>query len=116
MRAARGKPALAGSHDVRFSVADSGDLALVAFAGRDVGVDVERIRDRPIAARAEALGIERFFERWTRLEARGKVRGGGLFGGDPGEAFACTSIDVGPGYAAAVAVAADEAQVRLIPY
>jgi len=116
VRTAGGKPALAGSHDVSFSVSDSGDLALVAVAEREIGVDVERIRDRPIAARAEALGIERFFERWTWLEAKGKARGVGLFGGRGAEAVACTSIDVGPGYAAAVAVDADEAQVRLVRY
>src|SRR5438105_2001064 len=105
VRSARGKPALAGDHDLSFSVSDSGDLALVAVAGREVGVDVERIRDRPVAARAEALGIEHFFERWTRLEAAGKARGGGLFDVHANDGVACTSIDVGPGFAAAVAVA-----------
>jgi 4'-phosphopantetheinyl transferase len=116
VRSVRGKPRIAGPHEVRFSVSDSGDLALVAVAGREVGVDVERVRDRPAAARAAALGLENFFERWTRREATGKALGTGLFGARAADRLACTSIDVGPGYAAAVAVAADGVQVRLRPY
>jgi 4'-phosphopantetheinyl transferase len=116
VRGPAGKPALEGGEQVSFSVADSGDLALVAIAGRAVGVDVERVRERPIAARAEALGVERFFERWTALEARGKARGRGLAAGHPGEDVACTALDVGAGYAAALALAADEVHVRLHPY
>ena len=116
VRAPGGKPSLAGAGGVSFSVSDSGDLALVAIAACDVGVDVERIRDRPIAAWAERLGIQRFFDRWTVAEARGKVHGRGVLGGRAGEGVACTPIDVGPGYAAAVAAAAHEVRVRLHPY
>ena len=116
MRAPGGKPALAGREDVLFSVSDSADLALVAIARAEIGVDVERIRDRPVAARAEARRLELFFEHWTAAEARGKARGGGLRAAEPGEDLACTSIDVGPDYAASVAVAADEVRVRLRPY
>jgi len=116
VRSLRGKPALDGGHDVQFSVSDSGDLALVALAGRDVGVDVERIRGRPAAARAGALGIDRFFERWTRLEATGKARGNGLFARAGEGGLICEALDVAPGYAAAVAIAAEGIEVRLRPY
>jgi 4'-phosphopantetheinyl transferase len=116
VRSEHGKPALGGEHDLRFSVSDSADLALVAVAGRDVGVDVEQIRNRPAATRAAALGIDRFFERWTRLEAEGKARGTGLLGRRGRERLTCTSIDVDPGFAAAVAVAADRIEVLLRPY
>jgi hypothetical protein len=101
---------------VRFSVSDSADLALVAVARCDVGVDVEEIRDRPAAARAAAAGIDRFFERWTRREAIGKALGGGLLAVERDRPVSCTSIDVGHGFAAAVAVAGSEAEVRLRPY
>jgi 4'-phosphopantetheinyl transferase len=116
VRSRHGKPALAGRPDLRFSVSDSGDLALVALARHDVGIDIERIRDRPAARRAAELGVERFFERWTRTEASGKALGTGLLGSGGREALSCTSLDVGPGFAAAVAVAADEIDVRLHPY
>jgi len=115
-RSVRGKPALAGGRDVRFSVSDSGDLALVALAARDVGVDVERVRSRPAAARAAALGIDRFFERWTRFEAIGKARGSGLFARADEGGLICEALEVAPGYAAAVAVAAQGIEIRLRPY
>lgn len=116
VRSMRGKPMVAGADELRFSVSDSGDLALVAVAGREVGVDVERVYDRPAARRA-AIGTERFFERWTRLEATGKALGTGLVRPrGSGAALACTSLDLGPGFAGAVAVAADEVRVRLRPY
>jgi hypothetical protein len=108
--------ALAGEPGLRFSVSDSSDLALVAVADREVGVDVERIRDRPAAARAAALGIDRFYERWTMLEATGKALGTGLRGACEGVGITCSALDVGPDFAAAVAVAADEVEVRLYPY
>jgi 4'-phosphopantetheinyl transferase len=116
VRSEHGKPALAGEHDIRFSVSDSADLALVAVARREVGVDVEQIRARPAATRAAALGVDRFFERWTRLEAEAKALGTGLLGLRGRERLTSTSIEVGPGFAAAVAVAADRAEVLLRPY
>ena len=115
-RSVGGKPVVAGAEDVRFSVSDSGDLALVAVARREVGVDVERVRSRSASVRS-SLGTDAFFERWTKLEAVGKARGTGLLrtgGGNGG--FTCTAVDVGPGFAAAVAVEAERARVRLRPY
>jgi 4'-phosphopantetheinyl transferase len=116
VRSWHGKPAVTGEPELRFSVSDSGDLALVAIARCDVGIDLERIRDRPAAQRAAQLGIDRFYERWTRLEAEGKAVGTGLLRPQGRKRVTCTSIDVGPRFAAAVAVAADGAEVVLRPY
>jgi 4'-phosphopantetheinyl transferase len=115
VRSNRGKPVLTGC-GIHFSVSDSADLALVAVARREVGVDVEQVRRRAASERA-AIGTAGFFEGWTRLEAIGKARGTGLLpppGGDAG--LACASLDVGPGFAATVAVAANGVDVRLLPY
>src|SRR5207237_9401676 len=102
---------------MHFSISDSGDLALVAIARREVGVDLERVRRRPVAARAAPLGTRAFFERWTRFEATGKALGTGLLRRrrDDG-ALACASVDVGRGFAAAVAVEAEGVEVHLRPY
>src|SRR3954465_6512454 len=54
VRSNRGKPILPGGGP-HFSVSDSGDLALVAVARREVGVDVERVRRRAASERA-AIG------------------------------------------------------------
>src|SRR3954447_14643323 len=117
-RAHRGKPMIAGGERLRFSVSDSGDLALIAVARCEVGVDVERVRQRPAAVRAAPLGTKEFFDRWTRLEATGKALGTGLVGRRPRDdgGLACASIDVGSGFAAAVAVEGEGVDVRLRPY
>jgi 4'-phosphopantetheinyl transferase len=91
------KPALdLGSEGLHFNVSHSGNLALLAFArGREVGVDVERMRHdldiEGISARCftppEAAALrslprpERtraFFACWTRREAFAKATGAGL--------------------------------------
>lgn len=93
-----GKPALAGAsgEEIRFNVSHSGGVALYAITrGREVGVDVERIRpdvavaeiaerffSRPEAAMLRTLPAaaqrEAFFRCWTRKEAYIKARGEGL--------------------------------------
>jgi 4'-phosphopantetheinyl transferase len=116
VRSNRGKPMVAGAGSLRFSVSDSADLALVAVARREVGVDVEQVRDRTASARA-AIGTEAFFERWTRMEATGKALGTGLVRPRSAEGgLVCASLDLGPGFAAAVAVTADQVEVQLRPY
>ncbi len=92
-----GKPALVGG-SLHFNLSHSGALGLVALSRTfEVGVDLERIRPvarmERIAARlfdpdtrqavangARELRLFRFFEAWTRLEARQKCVGTGLFG------------------------------------
>jgi 4'-phosphopantetheinyl transferase len=91
-----GKPHLAGNSDIRFSTSHSHGLVLLAFArGRDVGVDIERVRAdlglEEIAARCfspreiatlhslrNGLRERAFFACWTRKEALAKAEGKGL--------------------------------------
>ena len=89
-----GKPSLVG-HDLHFNLSHSYDYALVAVAGEEVGVDIERIGpvdDLPrlaqksfSAAEIETLEAlpaaqrnEGFFTCWTRKEAVIKALGEGL--------------------------------------
>ncbi len=94
-----GKPALAGESDgdaIRFNVSHSHGVALYAVTrGREVGIDLERIRfDLAVAEIAERFFSRRevamlrtlppegqrqaFFRCWTRKEAYTKARGEGL--------------------------------------
>lgn len=97
---AHGKPALTSPHqDVRFNLSHTRGMSLIAVSrGREVGVDIERMRgDAPVAQIApryfsdeewdalqglpepERLGA--FHEIWTRKEACLKAVGTGLAGG-----------------------------------
>jgi len=93
----RGKPALADPEaSLRFNLSHSGELALIALArGREVGVDVERIGERPPA----------FYEEWTRREALGKCFGGGLAEPPPRRPVRMVPLDLGADWAGALAVA-----------
>ncbi len=119
-----GKPALAGS-GLRFNLSHSGDLLLLAICwGREVGVDVEEMRDSiPFEMLAddffepeEAWSLRvlpaperawRFYDLWTSAEARLKASGLGLSAGlhvvTP-DRWALCSLRPAAGYAGALAV------------
>jgi 4'-phosphopantetheinyl transferase len=119
-----GKPRLAVDPGrLSFNLSHSGGLALVALApgGVDVGVDVERIKERRDLARlaarwlpaADALAVAAvpsaeqagiFYPAWTRHEARVKCTGVGLAGTPPGPEVTAVRLEIDAGYAAAVAV------------
>ncbi len=123
--AAGGKPRLAGDGP-RFNLSHSGALALIALASTEVGVDVERLdRDRDVLALApHALDPaataavreapperrhELFYAAWARREAEAKCRGEGIWTDPAGgpERPAVVSLAPPPGFAAALAVAAE---------
>jgi len=113
----KGKPYLASAPDIRFNLSHSREMALVAVAREiEVGVDIERVRPMPeYAAIAQRFfppgapapnGVRDFFRHWTRFEALLKAHGAGLYGAGatpPGD-WSITEIDVGPRFAAALAV------------
>lgn len=124
-----GKPRLEeGADRLRFNLSHSGAIALVAVsAAHPVGVDVEAVQpDRdPIGLAERALGpadvaavraaspVDRalvFHRLWVRHEARLKCLGVGIFRDAPPRdgTVAVRDLDVAPGYAAAVAVAAPQ--------
>jgi 4'-phosphopantetheinyl transferase len=130
-----GKPRLAEAPErLSFNLSHSGEVALVAVTvgAVPVGVDVERLRARrnlprlaarwlpaEDAAAVAGAGSEeererRFYEAWTRHEARVKCAGGGLAGPVPGPEVRAWPLEVGTGYAAAVAIdAAAEPRILL---
>jgi 4'-phosphopantetheinyl transferase len=94
-----GKPELTGrgpTHDLRFSTSRSGRRLVVALAwGRDVGIDIERCRPELVTQRAIELALPaseaarfktlapaartaKFYQAWTRLEAKLKAMGEGF--------------------------------------
>jgi 4'-phosphopantetheinyl transferase len=109
----RGKPSLPDS-EVRFNVSHSDGVAVYALSrGREVGVDVERVRPvsgadriaerffsiperealRAVPARART---QAFFTCWTRKEAYVKARGEGL--GLPLDQFTVSLAPDGPAW------------------
>jgi 4'-phosphopantetheinyl transferase len=102
-----GKPHLAEpAAGVAFNLSHSEAVALIAVAaGGEVGVDVQRI----LAKRPRA-----FYEDWAEREARLKCLGTGLAGPPPPEAakLAARRLDLGPAYAASIALADPPAALR----
>jgi 4'-phosphopantetheinyl transferase len=136
-----GKPHLAGDFEIRFSTSHSHGLVLLAFArGRDIGVDVERVRadlgleeiaarcfsPREIATLHPLRNGQReraFFALWTRKEALAKAEGKGLamLLDTEGESFEPTNwtlreLTPDPGYAAALAVEGDGSRLSCWQY
>ena len=105
---------------LHFNLSHADEMALIAIsASAEVGVDVERIRSvghaQKIARRfftakdlswlEEEPSEERFFQAWTRTEARLKSRGRGVFTtSSEATPVSVLNIDAQVGYAAAVAV------------
>lgn len=121
-----GKPALADpAAPLRFNLSHSGGLILIALArDREVGIDVERIdprrnvlrlSDRALDAAAAAAVRAAppddrsvvFHNAWARREAVAKCHGVGLRAPLPATPVAISTLEVGPGFAAAVAVAGE---------
>ena len=125
----KGKPELGAGFsgsDLRFNLSHSHDRVVFAFSrGRETGVDVEKIRPlaqadeiaRRYFAQADQERIRRlrprwrlraFFRSWTRLEARIKISGDGLFSPAPVQendsGFEVRDVPIGHRYAAAVAL------------
>jgi 4'-phosphopantetheinyl transferase len=120
----KGKPRLAVDPGrLAFNLSHSGGLALVALApgGLDVGVDIERIKERRDLARLAARWLPEadaravaavppadqaavFYPAWTRREARVKCTGVGLAGRAPGREVTAVQLEIDAGYAAAVAI------------
>jgi 4'-phosphopantetheinyl transferase len=132
-----GKPALAfpSSSPLRFNLSHSGALSLVAIAAdREVGIDLEAIEEgRDVLALArhglepeEAAAVAAappeqrsaaFHRAWVRREALAKCFGSGLAAPPPSGPATTFELDAGPGYAAALAVAGQEAAtVRLYTF
>ncbi|MFF4368397.1 4'-phosphopantetheinyl transferase family protein [Streptomyces sp. NPDC001594] len=129
-----GRPALAGVGAPHFSLSHTGDLVLIAVAGRPVGVDVEALPDpqraasvgealhpaerRAVHAAQPALRPAVFARLWARKEAYLKGLGTGVgrspdldYLGDPGvgaparpSGWTVRDVPVGPDHAAAVAL------------
>jgi phosphopantetheinyl transferase len=99
-----GKPALAEPEaTLRFNLSHSGERALIGFAqGEEIGIDIQRFRQggrrRPVS----------YYAAWARREAVAKCHGTGLWRPLPDAPVAVRPLDVGPGFAAAVAVAGEK--------
>lgn len=116
-----GKPRLAGD-ELFFNLSHSGGHRVLAVASREVGVDVEVVRDRGDVRVLAEIGLpaadagrveaapphERnalFHRLWVRHEARLKCHGVGLVAPlPPGAADEVIDLDLGPGVVAALAV------------
>jgi 4'-phosphopantetheinyl transferase len=137
-----GKPSLEPAQNpegITFNVSHSGGFSLLAFGlAPPLGVDVERLRPETriddvakavfsLAQCASLLALPRpvrrraFFDAWVRTEATVKALGGGLSltneawaaEGARAARWCVRNIEVGPGYAAAIAVGLRSPDFRL---
>jgi hypothetical protein len=125
----QGKPRLTPPyHELRFSLARSGDLAAFALTrDAEVGIDLERVdsgldavklarllpaeRSRSIDEASPTLRTRVFFEQWTAHEAQLKATGRGFAAS---VALPCATVGIAApdGYVAAVAARASHLRVR----
>ena len=132
-----GKPVLR-DHPCHFSLSHSGERLMVAISDAEVGCDIEHIDDSidwlPIAEQflprgeldelrtlAPPSACAAFFRLWARMEASLKATGKGLSGAtfdtSVPAAWQVSDVDIGLGYAAAIAWAGDNTQLQLtIPH
>jgi 4'-phosphopantetheinyl transferase len=121
--APHGKPELSSSR-LCFNLTHSGDLALVALADREVGIDVERPgRNRAAVQRTlsdgERASGDDLLQIWCRKEALAKAMGGGLqwapqdFDTTRPNGHALADVPLAGGYVGALAVAGDSAAFTL---
>jgi len=122
-----GKPSLAaqaGARPIRFNLAHSADMAVIAVThGREVGVDVERLDTRfdsleiaerffspdeaaALRGRSPSAQSRAFLHCWTRKEAYLKARGLGLIW--PLDRF---EVSASPGHAALLTVCDDPTEL-----
>lgn len=115
-----GKPALATSADVEFSLSHAGAWAMVAVTrGVQVGIDIERVRDNvDMAALLRRLGVPdvpedriSLFRAWNRREAMTKAMGGALLDSPTGN-FGMYDLEAPEGYSAALALEEHIPRVR----
>jgi 4'-phosphopantetheinyl transferase len=119
---------------LKFNLSHSGDIAAIAIAdGRDVGVDVEQVRDMTMLEELASCSLspgeqaelrknradkEEFFRLWTRKEAYLKATSLGLSvppcDVEISAGWSVINIAPAPGYAGAVAVQGDAARVSII--
>jgi 4'-phosphopantetheinyl transferase len=120
---ANGKPRLRDDNSIRFNLSHSHDLALIGVTRRrEIGIDIERkLPDRDFLALArdglapEAAELVRrapvdtrsdvFYAAWARREAVAKCNGDGLGAPPVQSPVVICALDVGPEWAAAVALA-----------
>jgi 4'-phosphopantetheinyl transferase len=116
-----GKPQLPAPAAVQFNVTHSGAWVVIALGAQPVGIDAEKIEPgfdyeavlahsfgaaEQAAIRQSAHPQAAFYAHWTQHEARAKAAGHGLLGrrtSDQAAEWTVLSLDVAPGYAAALA-------------
>lgn len=74
-----GKPFLKNVKNIHFSISHCDDLLVIVIDNKNIGVDVERIRDYDLKInniiKYNAKSNEDFFREWTKREAVIKLKG-----------------------------------------